>query len=93
MNTKEIIELENQLGAKNYHPLNVVIEKGKGIWIWDAEGKKYMDCLSAYSAVNQSHCHPIILKKMNEQMEKLTITLRAFRNNQLSLFFTRICAS
>jgi len=58
MNTKNIIELENQFGAKNYHPLNVVLKKGEGIWVWDVEDRKYMDFLSAYSAVNQGHCHP-----------------------------------
>ena len=63
MDTKEIIELENKFGAKNYKPLDVVLEKGKGIWVWDVEGKKYMDCLAAYSAVNQGHCHPKLSKK------------------------------
>ncbi len=91
MNTKEIIKLENRFGAKNYNPLDVVLEKGSGIWVWDVEGKRYMDCLSAYSAVNQGHCHPRILNKMKEQMEKLTITSRAFRNNQLSLFYQDLC--
>ncbi|MCP4021920.1 MAG: ornithine--oxo-acid transaminase [Desulfobacteraceae bacterium] len=91
MDTKKIIALENQFGAKNYKPLDVVLEKGSGIWVWDVEGKKYMDCLSAYSAVNQGHCHPKILKKMASQMEKLTITSRAFRNNQLSLFYQDLC--
>lgn len=91
MNTQEIIELENKFGAKNYNPLDVVIEKGKGIWVWDVEGNKYMDCLAAYSAVNQGHCHPEIIKTMKEQMDKLCITSRAFRNNQLSLFYKDIC--
>ncbi len=91
MNTKEIIELENKLGAKNYKPLDVVLERGKGIWVWDVEGRKYMDCLAAYSAVNQGHCHPRIVGKLKEQAEKLCITSRAFRNNQLSLFYRDIC--
>ena len=91
MNTKEIIELENKFGAKNYKPLDVVLEKGEGIWVWDVEGNKYMDCLAAYSAVNQGHCHPRIIAKMKEQQEKLCITSRAFRNNQLSLFYKEIC--
>ncbi len=91
MNTKEIIELENKLGAKNYKPLDVVLERGKGVWVWDVEGKKYMDCLAAYSAVNQGHCHPRIVGKLKEQAEKLCITSRAFRNNQLSLFYRDLC--
>ena len=92
MNTREIIEIENRFGAKNYHPLDVVLEKGKGVWVWDVEGNRYMDCLAAYSAVNQGHCHPRIVKKLQEQAEKLCITSRAFRNNQLSLFYQEVCA-
>lgn len=92
MDTKEIIELENKFGAKNYKPLDVVLEKGKGIWVWDVEGRKYMDCLAAYSAVNQGHCHPQIIKTMKEQLDKLCITSRAFRNNQLALFYKDICS-
>jgi len=91
MNTKEIIKLENKFGAKNYNPLDVVLEKGKGIWVWDVEGNKYMDCLAAYSAVNQGHCHPRIIAKMKVQQEKLCITSRAFRNDQLSLFYKEVC--
>jgi ornithine--oxo-acid transaminase len=91
MNTKEIIELENRFGAKNYKPLDVVLEKGKGIWVWDIEGNKYMDCLAAYSAVNQGHCHPKIVGKLIEQAQKLCITSRAFRNDQLSMFYKDIC--
>lgn len=92
MDTKEIIEVENRFGAKNYKPLDVVLEKGEGVWVWDVDGNKYMDCLAAYSAVNQGHCHPKIVKKLQEQAEKLCITSRAFRNNQLSLFYKDICA-
>lgn len=92
MDTKEIIELENKFGAKNYKPLDVVLEKGEGIWVWDVEGNKYMDCLAAYSAVNQGHCHPQIIKTMKEQLDKLCITSRAFRNNQLALFYKDICS-
>lgn len=92
MDTKEIIEVENRFGAKNYKPLDVVLEKGEGVWVWDVDGNKYMDCLAAYSAVNQGHCHPRIVKKLQEQAEKLCITSRAFRNNQLSLFYKDICA-
>ncbi len=91
MNTQEIIELENKLGAKNYKPLDVVLERGSGVWVWDVDGNKYMDCLAAYSAVNQGHCHPRIVGKLKEQAEKLCITSRAFRNNQLSLFYRDLC--
>ncbi len=91
MNSREIIELENRLGAKNYKPLDVVLERGSGIWVWDVDGNKYMDCLAAYSAVNQGHCHPRIVKALKKQAEKLCITSRAFRNNQLSLFYEDIC--
>jgi len=91
MKVQEIIELEDRFGAKNYKPLDVVLERGRGIWVWDVEGKKYMDCLAAYSAVNQGHCHPKIIQAMREQMEKLCITSRAFRNNQLSLFYRDLC--
>ena len=91
MDTKEIIELEAKYGAKNYHPLDVILEKGEGIWVWDIDGNRYMDCLSAYSAVNQGHCHPEIRKVLVEQSEKLTLTSRAFRNDQLALFYKEIC--
>ncbi|NJM24149.1 MAG: aminotransferase class III-fold pyridoxal phosphate-dependent enzyme, partial [Richelia sp. SM1_7_0] len=85
------IELENQYGANNYHPLDVVITEGKGVWVWDTEGKKYLDCLSAYSALNQGHCHPKILQAMVEQASKVTLTSRAFRNDQLGLFYEKLC--
>jgi len=91
MNTKQYIELEDRYGAKNYKPLDVVINKGEGIWVWDVEGNKYMDCLSAYSAVNQGHCHPRIKQALTNQAEKLTLTSRAFRNDQLGLFYEDIC--
>ena len=87
MKTKELIGLEDRFGAKNYNPLDVVLSKGEGIWVWDVEGKKYMDCLSAYSAVNQGHCHPKIHQVLVEQSKKLTLTSRAFRNNQLAFFY------
>ena len=67
MNTSDYINLEEQYGAHNYHPLDVVIEKGEGIWVYDVDGNKYMDCLSAYSAVNQGHCHPRIVQALTEQ--------------------------
>ncbi len=87
MNTQEYIALEEQFGAHNYHPLDVVIERAEGVWVYDVDGKKYLDCLSAYSAVNQGHVHPEILNAMIEQARKVTLTSRAFRNDQLPLFY------
>ncbi len=84
--TDYFIDLENQYGAHNYHPLPVVLKEGKGIFVWDAEGKKYYDFLSAYSAVNQGHCHPKIIQSLIEQAQKLTLTSRAFHSEELSLF-------
>jgi ornithine--oxo-acid transaminase len=83
MNSKYYMDLEHKYGAHNYHPLEVVIAKGKGVWVWDVEGKKYLDFLSAYSAVNQGHCHPKIVNTMIEQAQTLTLTSRAFYNNVL----------
>lgn len=83
MQSKDYIELEHKYGAHNYHPLEVVIAKGEGVWVWDVEGKKYLDFLSAYSAVNQGHCHPKIVNAMIEQAKTLTLTSRAFYNNVL----------
>jgi len=80
------IELEERHGAHNYHPLDVVIAKAEGAWVWDVEGKRYMDFLAAYSAVNQGHCHPRLVKVMREQAERVTLTSRAFRNDQLGPF-------
>lgn len=91
MKTQHYIDLENQFGASNYKPLDVVLCRGEGIWVWDVEGNKYLDCLSAYSAVNQGHCHPRILKVLKEQAEKLTLVSRAFRNDQLGPFYKEIC--
>jgi ornithine--oxo-acid transaminase len=91
MESNEYIFLEETYGAHNYKPLDVVITKGQGIWLWDVDGKKYLDCLSAYSAVNQGHCHPRILATLIEQAHKLTLTSRAFRNDQLGLFYQEIC--
>ncbi len=81
----ELIALEDQYGAHNYHPLDVVIERAEGVWVYDVEGKRYLDCLAAYSAVNQGHCHPRILHAMMDQAFKVTLTSRAFRNDQLPL--------
>jgi ornithine--oxo-acid transaminase len=90
MNTKEYIALEEQYGAHNYHPLDVVIEKAEGVWVYDVDGKKYLDCLSAYSAVNQGHVHPDILNALLEQAKKVTLTSRAFRNDQLPLLYKEL---
>ncbi|MBT4003964.1 MAG: aminotransferase class III-fold pyridoxal phosphate-dependent enzyme, partial [Chloroflexi bacterium] len=90
MNSQELIDLEEKYGAHNYHPLDVVITKGDGVWVWDAEGNKYLDCLSAYSALNQGHVHPDILKSLIDQAAKVTLTSRAFRNDQLSLFYKEL---
>jgi ornithine--oxo-acid transaminase len=83
MKSKSIIDLEYKYGAHNYHPLPVVLSKGKGVFVWDIDGKKYYDCLSAYSAVNQGHCHPHIISALNNQASMLTLTSRAFHNNVL----------
>lgn len=91
MNTQDYIQLENEFGAKNYKPLDVVLSRGQGIWVWDVEGNKYMDCLSAYSAINQGHCHPKILRDFVEQAQKLTLVSRAFRNDQLGLLYKELC--
>jgi len=91
MDARYYIELENEYGAANYKPLDVVLTRGRGIWVWDVEGNKYLDFLSAYSAVNQGHCHPGIAAVMKEQAEKLTLTSRAFRNDQLGLFYKELC--
>ena len=85
LRTHDFIELENQYGAHNYHPLDVVLERAEGVWVYDVEGRRYLDCLAAYSAVNQGHCHPKILQTLEEQARKVTLTSRAFRNEQLPL--------
>ncbi len=84
--TESLIETEEEWGAHNYHPLDVVLTRGEGVWVYDAAGKKYLDCLSSYSALNQGHCHPRILRAMTEQAKRLTLTSRAFRNDQLPAF-------
>ena len=84
--------LEAEYGAKNYKPLDVVLTRGSGVHVWDVEGRRYLDCLSAYSAVNQGHCHPKILAAMVEQAGRLTLTSRAFRNDQLAAFYEELCA-
>ncbi|MCB2203045.1 ornithine--oxo-acid transaminase [bacterium] len=89
-NSDYFIELEDEFGAHNYKPLDVVLSKGEGVWVWDVEGKKYLDCLSAYSALNQGHNHPKIRQAMLDQLDKLTLTSRAFRNDQLGLFYKKL---
>ncbi|GJM42163.1 MAG: ornithine aminotransferase [Ardenticatenaceae bacterium] len=91
MNSQRFIELDETYGAHNYHPLDVVIEKAEGVWVYDVDGKKYLDCLAAYSAVNQGHCHPGILAAATEQMHKVTLTSRAFRNDQMGPFLKELC--
>src|SRR4030067_992848 len=85
MNAQDYIAIEDQYGAHNYHPLDVVIERAEGGWVYDVEGRKYLDFLSAYSAVNQGHCHPRILKAFRSQLNNVTLTSRAFRNDQWPL--------
>lgn len=88
--TQDYLDLESQYGANNYHPLDVVITEGKGVWVKDVEGNQYLDFLSAYSALNQGHCHPKILAAMVEQAQKITLTSRAFRNDQLGKFYQKL---
>jgi ornithine--oxo-acid transaminase len=90
MNSQDYVLMEEKYGAHNYHPLDVVIERGQGVWVFDVDGNKYLDCLSAYSALNQGHVHPRILKAMIAQAEKVTLTSRAFRNDQLPLFYKEL---
>jgi ornithine--oxo-acid transaminase len=90
LQTHDFIELEDRYGAHNYHPLNVVIERAEGVWVYDVEGNRYLDCLASYSAVNQGHCHPKILKAMIDQAHKVTLTSRAFRNDQLPLLYRQL---
>src|SRR5210317_782336 len=86
LTSQEAIDLENQYGAHNYHPLPVVLSKGEGVYVWDTNGKRYYDFLSAYSAVNQGHCHPKIINALTEQAQRLTLTSRAFYNNLLGQY-------
>ena len=88
----DYIATEALFGAQNYKPLGVVLSRGEGVWVWDTQGNRYLDCLSAYSAVNQGHCHPKILAAMVEQAKKLTLTSRAFHNDQLAYFYEEIAA-
>lgn len=90
MYTRELIELEDAYGAHNYNPLDIIISKAEGVWVWDIENKKYMDFLAAYSALNQGHCHPRILKAMVDQAKRITLTSRAFRNDKLSKLYKKL---
>ncbi|MBT5375616.1 MAG: ornithine--oxo-acid transaminase [Nitrospinaceae bacterium] len=89
--TQSYIDLENEFGAQNYKPLDVVLARGQGVWVWDVEGNKYLDMLASYSALNQGHCHPRILNALIEQAKKLTLVSRAFRTDQLGAFYKEIC--
>jgi ornithine--oxo-acid transaminase len=91
MDSDYFIELERTYSAHNYHPLDVVIRTGEGVWVHDVDGKKYLDCLSSYSALNQGHCHPRILAAAQEQMQRVTLTSRAFRNDQMGPFLRQLC--
>lgn len=91
MNSQDYVELDNRYSAHIYKPLDVVIDRGDGVWVYDVDGNKYLDCLSAYSAVSQGHCHPKIMQAMQEQMQRVTLTSRAFRNDQMGPFAKELC--
>jgi len=91
MNSQDYMDLDNQYGAHNYHPIPVVISKAKGCKVWDVEGKDYYDFLSAYSAVNQGHLHPHIVEAAKEQLDRVTLTSRAFHNDKMGLFLKKLC--
>ncbi len=91
LRTQDYVALEDRYNAHNYQPLDVVITRAEGVWVWDVEGRKYLDCLSAYSAINQGHCHPRIVQAMVEQAQRLALTSRAFRNDQLPLLAKELC--
>ena len=91
MDAERYIELDETYGAHNYHPLSVVISKAKGVWVWDVEGKKYIDMLSSYSAINQGHLHPRIVKAAKDQMDRVTLTSRAFCNDRMGPFLKKLC--
>ncbi len=91
MNSKELIKINDEYGAHNYHPLPIVISKAEGVWVWDVEGNKYMDMLSSYSALNQGHRHPYIVDIAKKQLDRVTLTSRAFHNDKLPLFLKKVC--
>jgi ornithine--oxo-acid transaminase len=88
--SKDFIKIESEYGAHNYHPIPVVISKAKGSWVWDVEGKKYLDCLSAYSAVNQGHIHPKIVQAVKDQLDRVALTSRAFHNDRMGPYLQRL---
>ncbi len=90
MNTQELLSFEKAHGARNYTPIDVMLTRGEGVWVYDGEGCKYLDGLSAYSALNQGHCHPRLVKVMVEQVQRLTLTSRAFHNDQYPLLLQRL---
>ena len=90
LNTQSYVDLENAYGAHNYHPLDVVVERAQGVWVYDIEGRRYLDCLASYSAVNQGHCHPRMVQTLVDQAHKVTLTSRAFRNDQLPLLYKEL---
>jgi acetylornithine/succinyldiaminopimelate/putrescine aminotransferase len=90
MKQHEYLQVEEKYGAHNYKPLDVIITRGEDVWVWDVNGNKYLDCLAAYSAVNQGHCHPKILQPLIDQAQMSTLTSRAFRNDQLALFYEEL---
>lgn len=89
--TQAYIDQSERWSARNYHPLEVVLERGEGVWVWDVDGNRYLDCLAAYSAVNQGHCHPRIVGALKEQAERLTLTSRAFYNDKMGPFIEKLC--
>jgi len=91
MDSSDFIRLDDKYSAHNYHPLDVVVNRAEGVWVYDVDGTKFLDCLSAYSAVNQGHCHPAIRKAAAEQMHRVTLTSRAFRNDQMGPFLKELC--
>jgi ornithine--oxo-acid transaminase len=91
LTSQECIDLEDKYGTHHYKPLDVVIDKGEGVWVYDVEGNKYLDCLSAYSAVSQGHCHPRIMRAMQEQLHRVTLVSRAFYSDQLGIFLKQLC--
>ena len=91
LRTEEIIQQTEKYGAKNYHPLPIVVSEAEGVWVKDPEGNKYLDMLSAYSAVNQGHCHPVIIQALKDQADRVTLTSRAFHNDQLGPWYEKIC--
>ncbi|MHA2204169.1 MAG: aminotransferase class III-fold pyridoxal phosphate-dependent enzyme, partial [Candidatus Hodarchaeales archaeon] len=88
--SKEYMDIDTEFGAHNYHPIPVVVAKAQGVWVYDPEGKKYLDCLSAYSAVNQGHVHPKIVKALKDQLDRVALTSRAFHNDRMGLYLKHL---